>query len=301
MAIAKVRKSRIFKGKLFSNSIKVRLFIADNHCYIPLHLNKLAGSVHLLKLHGILTKEMNQPQPLSNSVDFQGYLECQIPADALEVELKIKTKWGKFTLHTDQFTRMEKYRALRKGSKCKMHSRRRCLSDSHLNISSDSSMFINQGQGLEYPPKIFLDSNPDQEFPPHIPILQDYCRTCLTEKVRCSCQPMSNWSSELIDTTQLAPPNMDNNQDREDVQDSPLPSDWTDQDDFWLGKTYDKARTQSTLKPAPPYPLPMEMRTVSGVITFIHITTEPKPHHRSHPPNLLLDGQNVSELIPLPK
>ena len=57
MAIAKVRKSRIFKGKLFSNSIKVKLFVADNHCYIPLHLNNLAGNVHLLKLHGVLTKE----------------------------------------------------------------------------------------------------------------------------------------------------------------------------------------------------------------------------------------------------
>ena len=57
MAIAKVRKSRIFKGKPFSNSIKFKLFIVDNHCYIPLHLNKLAGSVHLLKFHGILTKE----------------------------------------------------------------------------------------------------------------------------------------------------------------------------------------------------------------------------------------------------
>ena len=57
IANAKVRKSRIFKGKLFSNSIKVKLFIADNHCYIPLFLNKLAGSVHLLKLHGIFTKE----------------------------------------------------------------------------------------------------------------------------------------------------------------------------------------------------------------------------------------------------
>ena len=57
MAIAKLRKSRIFKGKLFSNTIKVKLFVADNHCYIPLHLNKLACSVHLLKLHGILTKE----------------------------------------------------------------------------------------------------------------------------------------------------------------------------------------------------------------------------------------------------
>ena len=57
MAIAKVRKSRIFKGKLFSNSIKVKLFVVDNHCYIPLHLNKLAGNVHLLKLHGVLMKE----------------------------------------------------------------------------------------------------------------------------------------------------------------------------------------------------------------------------------------------------
>ena len=57
MAIAKVRKSRIFKGKLFSNSIKVKLFVADNHCYIPLPLNKLVDTVHLLKLHGVLTKE----------------------------------------------------------------------------------------------------------------------------------------------------------------------------------------------------------------------------------------------------
>ena len=59
----------------------------------------------------MLFYRMNQPKPLSIIVDFQGYLVCQIPADALEVELKIKTKWGKFTLHTDQFTRTEKYRA----------------------------------------------------------------------------------------------------------------------------------------------------------------------------------------------
>ena len=57
MAFVKLRKSRIFKGKLFSNTIKVKLFVVDNHCFIPLHLNKLAGSVHLFKLHGILTKE----------------------------------------------------------------------------------------------------------------------------------------------------------------------------------------------------------------------------------------------------
>ena len=57
MAFAKLRKSRIFKGRLFSNTIKIKLFVVDHHCYIPLHLNKLAGSVHLFKLHSILTKE----------------------------------------------------------------------------------------------------------------------------------------------------------------------------------------------------------------------------------------------------
>ena len=152
---------------------------------------------------------MNQPQPLCISLDFQGYLVCQIPMDALEVELKIKTKWGKFTLHTDQFTRTEKYRAWRKANRCKIHLRRRQhhMDNSHLNVSSDSGTFINSGQELGFPPKVPIDSNTDQDFPPHIPILEDYCRTCLTEKVRCSCQPMSDWSGELIDVTQPDPPN----------------------------------------------------------------------------------------------
>ena len=59
---------------------------------------------------------------------------------------------------------------------------------------------------------------------------------------------------QLIDITQPAPPNTDINQDREDAQDQALPSNWTDQDNFWLGKAYDEARAQSSLKPAPPNP-----------------------------------------------
>ena len=50
MALANLRKSRIFRGRLFSNTIKIKLFIGNNQCYIPLHLNKIAGSVHLLTL-----------------------------------------------------------------------------------------------------------------------------------------------------------------------------------------------------------------------------------------------------------
>ena len=57
MAIAKFKKSKIFRGRLFSNVIKIQLFIADNQCYIPLDLNKIAGNVHLFKLNGVLSIE----------------------------------------------------------------------------------------------------------------------------------------------------------------------------------------------------------------------------------------------------
>ena len=57
MALAKLKKSRIFRGKLFSNTIKIKLFIADKQCYIPLHLNKMTASVHLFKLHDMLIKD----------------------------------------------------------------------------------------------------------------------------------------------------------------------------------------------------------------------------------------------------
>ena len=62
MAPAKLRKSRVFRGRLFSNTIKIKLFIVDNQSYIPLHLNKIAGSAHLLKLQGMLTKKNLTPK-----------------------------------------------------------------------------------------------------------------------------------------------------------------------------------------------------------------------------------------------
>ena len=166
---------------------------------------------------------MNQPQQLSISCDFKGFLVCQIPKDVVEVELKIKTKWGKFTLHTDQHTRMEKYRPWKKVSHHRIHSRRRQSSckrtgKPHLNCSTDSGTFINSGQGIGYPPKTFLGSDTDDDLPPHIPDIEDYCRICLTNKVRCTCKPMSNWSAELISITQPDPPNPNNNTtyDRDD-------------------------------------------------------------------------------------
>ena len=107
---------------------------------------------------------------------------------------------------------------------------------------------------MGFTPKVFIDSDTDQDIPPHIPILEDYCRTCLSEKVKCPSKPMSNLSGELIDITQPDLPNPDNNKDRDDKQDQALPSNWTDQDNFWLGKTYDKVKAQLSLKPVPATP-----------------------------------------------
>ena len=66
-------------------------------------------------------------------------------------------------------------------------------------------------------------------------------------------QPMSNWSADLIDNSQPDLPNPDSNvnNDRGDIQDQALPSDWSDQDNFWSDKTYDKVRPLSSLKPVP--------------------------------------------------
>ena len=96
-------------------------------------------------------------------------------------------------------------------------------------------------------------------FHPIFQTLEDYCRTCMSRKVRCTCKPISNWNAELIDTTQPDCPNTDNNankNDRGDGQNKALPLDWSDQDNFWSGKTYDKVRS-TALKPVP---MPPTMR-----------------------------------------
>ena len=145
---------------------------------------------------------------------------------------------AKLTLHTDQHTRTEKYRPWKITSHCRIHTRRRlpcCKRPDEHKASTDSGTFINSGQGMGYTPKTFMASDTDKDVPPHTPDLEDFCRTCLTRKVRCTCKPMFNWSVDLIDITQPDPPNPDStaNNDRGDGQENVLPFDWSDQDNFW--------------------------------------------------------------------
>ena len=42
---------------MFSNIVKIKLFIADTQSYVPIDLRKIAGNVHLFKLTGALPLE----------------------------------------------------------------------------------------------------------------------------------------------------------------------------------------------------------------------------------------------------
>ena len=57
LVMCKFRKSCLFKGCLFSNVTKIVLFISNATTYVPIKLNRIAGSIHLFKLRGRLTIE----------------------------------------------------------------------------------------------------------------------------------------------------------------------------------------------------------------------------------------------------
>ena len=52
-----VRRIKLCRGQLFSNAVRIMLCIADIQYYVPIKLCKTVGSIHLLKIWGILTPE----------------------------------------------------------------------------------------------------------------------------------------------------------------------------------------------------------------------------------------------------
>ena len=53
----KLRISSFFKGRSFSNSIKILLFISNTHSYVPIKLCRVARSIHLFRIRGRLNSE----------------------------------------------------------------------------------------------------------------------------------------------------------------------------------------------------------------------------------------------------
>ena len=57
LVLAKLKKSKVLQGHIFTNMVKIKLFLANTQSYVPLELNSAAGNVHLFKLSGTLAVE----------------------------------------------------------------------------------------------------------------------------------------------------------------------------------------------------------------------------------------------------
>ena len=58
--IIKLKKLKLFRGHLFSNTVKIMLFISDTKYYVPIKLCKAKGSIHLFKISGTITSQTVQ-------------------------------------------------------------------------------------------------------------------------------------------------------------------------------------------------------------------------------------------------
>ena len=57
VAILHYKKSKLSRGCMFSNTVKIMIFISDVQYYVPIQFCKTAGSIHLFKIIGTLKPE----------------------------------------------------------------------------------------------------------------------------------------------------------------------------------------------------------------------------------------------------
>ena len=148
---------------------------------------------------------MEPNKALNVPCNFNGYLVCQIPNNTVEVELKIKTTQGKYTLNKDTYTRMERYHPWHRADrKAQIHTKkRRTPRRETVNIdipvdSTRSETDIPEGEGFAYAPKLFMDPDfmatvPQTETEDSdLEVVQsnfigEYCEKCVTNYNRCWC------------------------------------------------------------------------------------------------------------------
>ena len=127
-----------------------------------------------------------------------------MPAGALEVKIKVKTTWGKFTMVQDAHTRMEKYHMWEKAQRCPIKSRKRrtqCKMTSMQTEDDASETDIPTGQGFGYPPQIFINhthsTTSEREMKEERKFLGRYCEFCdKCNETHCWCSS-SNWEEGL--------------------------------------------------------------------------------------------------------
>ena len=145
--------------------------------------------------------------------DLDGYLFCKMPAEALEVEIKVKTKWAKFCMLQDTHTRTEKYFAWEKADR-RSNVRTRKRKTPHremINMQTEdntSETDVPVGQGFRYPPQVFTDpkyaaavshmEEEEEEQAGTSKFLGRYCEFCnKCGETHCWCNS-SDWEEGLL-------------------------------------------------------------------------------------------------------
>ena len=162
---------------------------------------------------------MENNKVLNVSCDFNGYQVYQIPANTVEVELKIKRTRGKYTLIKDAHMRTEKYppwdtanrRAKVRTIKRRTPRRETGSKDIVVDNSTSSETDIPNG-GFGYAPKIYTDpkltatlpqieTECDETETAQKDFIGEYCVTCIKKYNRCWCNGL-NWDVDLMEVEQ---------------------------------------------------------------------------------------------------
>ena len=131
-------------------------------------------------------------------------------AEALEEEIKVKTKWGKFSMPQDINTRTEKYHVWEKADgRSNVRTRKRKAPCKMTNMQTKDNTLetdVPVGQGLRYPPQIITDPRyvatvplmEEEEQPGKSKFLGRYVEFCdKCGKTYCWCNS-SNWEEGLL-------------------------------------------------------------------------------------------------------
>ena len=135
-----------------------------------------------------------------------------MPAEALDVEIKVKTKWGKFSMLQDIHTRTEKYLAWEKADRrSNVSTRKRKTPHREMtNMQTEdntSETDVPVGQGFRYPPQVFKDpryattvshTEEEEEQAGNSKFLGRYCEFCdKGGKTYCLCSSL-DWEEWLL-------------------------------------------------------------------------------------------------------
>ena len=137
------------------------------------------------------------------------YLRCKIPKGTLEIEVKVKTTWGKFTLVQNTHTRTERYHTWEKAQRCHTKTRKGRIphkaasvhteeNSSEIDIPTDL-LFGNAPQNFTDPTYTAAVTHTDseEEVKHETNFLGKYCEYCgRYRETHCWCFT-SNWEDGL--------------------------------------------------------------------------------------------------------